>query len=148
MAGARGGQPSATGGSANNAHDAVATMEIIIKPSTCNDLWALSLVRAANNRSTAVRRETVSWTTAPRDLTLSRGTESIEVPPENLIVPFAAESYRETVGEIRWRFGHAEISETFKTVHRFLIKQLPVIKEDISGDGASLPGGTRNRNRE
>lgn len=41
----------ATGGSTNNAHDAVATMEIIIKPSTCNDLWALSLVRVANNRS-------------------------------------------------------------------------------------------------
>lgn len=53
--GMRGGKPSATGGSANNAHDAVATMEIIIKLSTCNDLWALSLVRVANNRSTAVR---------------------------------------------------------------------------------------------
>lgn len=38
--GGGGGRPTlATGGTANNAHDAVATMEIIIKPSTCNDLW-------------------------------------------------------------------------------------------------------------
>jgi len=102
MVGMRGGKSSATGGSANNAHDAVATMEIIIKPSTCNDLWALSLVRVVNNRSTAVRL-TAGNRPGPlllAILTLSRvrGTESdrgtTRKPPHPL--PFATESYRDS----------------------------------------------------
>ena len=51
-----------TGGSTNNAHDAVATMEIIIKQSTCNDLWA-GLVRprarTIDRRQRCLRRETI-----------------------------------------------------------------------------------------
>jgi len=92
----RGGKPSATGGSANNAHDAVATMEIIIKPSTCNDLWALSLVRVVNNRSTAVRL--TAGLLAILTLSRVRGTESdrgtTRKPPHPL--PFATESYRDS----------------------------------------------------
>lgn len=102
MVGVRGGKPSATGGSANNAHDAVATMEIIIKPSTCNDLWALSLVRVANNRSTAVR---LTAGNRPGPVLLAilrclRGTESIEVPPESKPI-VASESYRNCRGNDR-----------------------------------------------
>lgn len=99
----------ATGGSANNAHDAVATMEIIIKPSTCNDLWALSLVRVANNRSATEMFTAGNRPAGPtvsrclRSYTLSHGGTDrgrLKCHLKTRRAPFATESYREeTAGE-------------------------------------------------